>query len=355
MKKVLLAMSGGTDSSVCAMILQEQGYEVIGAHISFFHADWASAEVMKQQREAQANVANLCAALGIPHVEIAADKEFYHHVVRYFINELYDGRTPFPCAVCNPLVKWQLLFQKSQELQCHYIATGHYVRCETHCNRTYIAQAVDPDKDQAFFLWELSQEILQKTIFPLGNMLKQTVRQYAENHGFHSVATRKDSLGICFLNNSNYRPFLVKELAKMGKSIAKGKHISLNGNVLAENEGYAWYTVGQRKNLGYNANKRLFVHSIQAAQNTVTLSEYKDLYRTQFRVKNYYFHSLNDCAQELIVKIRYRNQSHRCRLEILDEQNLIVQLETPLEAIAPGQTAVFFNGNCVVGGGFIAE
>jgi tRNA-specific 2-thiouridylase len=353
MKKILLAMSGGTDSSVCAMLLQEQGYEVIGVHISFFHADWASPEVMQQQREAQKNVADLCASLGIQHVEIAADEEFYSTVVTYFVDELYAGRTPFPCAVCNPQVKWHILFQKAQELQCDYIASGHYVRLKKLNNRLYIAQAADPDKDQSFFLWGLSQEILQKTVFPLGGMLKHDVRRYAEHHGFHSVATRKDSLGICFLNNRNYRPFLDKELAKRGTSIAKGNHISLDGTVLAPNEGYAWYTVGQRKNLGYNANKRLFVHSIQATHNTVTLSEYKDLYRTSFSVRNYYFQDLSDCEQELIVKIRYRNQANLCRIEILDEKNLLVHLHTPLEAIAPGQTAVFFNGSLVVGGGFI--
>lgn len=346
-------MSGGTDSSVCAMLLRKQGYEVIGAHISFFHENWASADVMRQQYEAQKNVADLCTSLDIELVEIAADEEFYNTVVHYFVDELYAGRTPFPCAVCNPQVKWHILFQKAQELNCDYIATGHYVRVEEYNNHLYIAQAADPDKDQAFFLWGLSQEILQKTLFPLGALLKSDVRRYAENHGFHSVATRKDSLGICFLNNSNYRPFFSKELAKQGKTIAKGTHISLDGTVLSSNEGYAWYTVGQRKNLGYNANKRLFVHSIQAAENTVTLSEYKDLYKTSFRVRNYHFHALSDCKQELIVKIRYRNQAHRCTIEIVDEISLIVHVNNPLEAVAPGQTAVFYAGNCVVGGGFI--
>ncbi|MCL2326998.1 MAG: tRNA 2-thiouridine(34) synthase MnmA [Bacteroidetes bacterium] len=349
----LLAMSGGTDSSVCAMLLREQGYEVIGVYISFFHEDWANAEVMQQQCEAQRNVAGLCASLGIEYVEIDATDEFYNTVVRYFVDEFYAGRTPFPCAVCNPQVKWRILFEKAQELDCDFIATGHYVQIEKHNNHLYVVQGTDPDKDQAFFLWGLSQEILRKTIFPLGGMLKNDVRKFAENHGFHSVATRKDSLGICFLNNSNYRPFLTKELAKQGKSIDKGSHIGLNGEFLSPNEGYAYYTVGQRKNLGYHANKRLFVHSVQAAQNTVTLSEYKDLYKTSFRVQNYYFHSLDDCKQELIVKIRYRKQAHNCTIEIVDEKNLIVHLQQPLEAIAPGQTAVFFIENRVVGGGFI--
>jgi len=351
---VLLAMSGGTDSSVCAMLLQEQGYEVIGVHISFFHADWASAEAMQQQREAQKNVAGLCASLGIEHIEIDAAAEFYDTVVRYFVDELYAGHTPFPCAVCNPQVKWRILFEKARELNCDFIATGHYVHIENHNNLLYITQGADPDKDQSFFLWGLPQEILQKTMFPLGAMLKSEVRSYAERHGFHAVATRKDSLGICFLNNSNYRPFLTKELEKQGKSIAKGSHIDVNGTFLSPNEGYAWYTVGQRKNLGYHANKRLFVHSVQAAGNTVTLSEYKDLYKTRFPVQNYYFHTLDDCKQELIVKIRYRKQAHKCRVEIVDETNLIVHLHQPLEAIAPGQTAVFYLDNCVVGGGFIA-
>ncbi len=184
-------MSGGTDSSVCAMLLQEQGYEVIGVHISFFHSDWASAEVMQQQRDAQRNVADLCASLGIEHVEIDATAEFYNTVVRYFVDELYAGRTPFPCAVCNPQIKWRILFQKMQELNCDYIATGHYVHVSTSFNNRiavakrnqspdllYITQGSDPDKDQAFFLWGLSQEILQKAIFPLGRMCKSDVRKF---------------------------------------------------------------------------------------------------------------------------------------------------------------------------------
>ncbi|MDR2963804.1 MAG: tRNA 2-thiouridine(34) synthase MnmA [Bacteroidales bacterium] len=354
MKKILLAMSGGTDSSVSAMLLQEQGFEVVGLHISFFHETWASAHVMQEQAQAQKNVEELCSSLGIEHHEIDASEEFYNTVVRYFVNEYSAGRTPFPCAVCNPLVKWRIVYNASQMLDCEKIATGHYVQIQSHNNRLYVTQGADPDKDQAFFLWGLSQEILQKTVFPLGSMLKSDVRKYAQQRGFQSIAKRKDSLGVCFLACADYRPFVRQELAKQGKAIIAGTHIDLQGNALAPNEGYAFYTVGQRKNLGYNANKRLFVHSVQAEENTVILSEYKDLYRTSFRVKEYYFHSSEDYAQELTVKIRYRNQENVCRVEIVNAQELVVHLHTPLEAVAPGQTAVFYSGKRVVGGGFIA-
>lgn len=352
---VLLAMSGGTDSSAAAMLLREQGFQVQGVFISFFDASWAPEHVIANQHTAARNVQELCASLNIPFHHIHASQEFYETVITYFVDEYVAGRTPFPCAVCNPKIKWQMLFSLARELQCYYIATGHYVQIQTHNNLFYIAPGVDPDKDQSFFLWGLSQEILAHTLFPLGTYTKPEVRAYAQSKGYTSIAQLKDSLGICFVGNDDYRPFVAKELARRKICIPHGKHINTLGEYISTNQGYIWYTVGQRRQLGVHTNKRMFVQSIDAAANTVTLGDYASLYRTEFRIHSYYFHTPADMQGELIVKIRYRNQQHRCTLDMRNANECIVYLTTPLEAIAPGQTAVFYKDNRVVGGGFISK
>lgn len=346
-------MSGGTDSSVSAMILQERGFEVIGLHISFFDSTWADPQIIEQQETAVSNVEELCKTLSIRYIEINAAKEFYSTVIQYFTQTYADGKTPFPCAVCNPQLKWKILFDQACKQGCDYIATGHYVAIQEYNGILYISQGKDPDKDQSFFLWGLSQEILRKTIFPLADMHKSEVRKYAESKGFISVSKRKDSLGVCFLDNSDYRPFISKEFQKMGIQIKSGNFCDTNGNILGTHKGYPFYTVGQRKNLGIHLNKRLFVKEISATENTVTLSDYAPLYKTEFTINSWYFHSEKDISKQLIVKIRYRKQSNYCRLDINTDTTITVKLLTPLESIAPGQTAVFYDDSRVVGGGFI--
>jgi len=351
--KILLAMSGGTDSSAAAVMLHEQGYDVQGLFISFFNSNWASPQVIAQQQESLNTAAEVCSALSIPFHHVDASQKFYTTVIEYFVQEYVAARTPFPCAICNPRLKWQILYDYSIDLQCDCIATGHYVSVEKRTDLYYISQGIDPDKDQSFFLWGLAQHLLSRTIFPLGSFTKKQVREYAYNKGFTTISQRKDSLGICFLGNSNYRPFLVQELAKRNITIPRGNHINEQGEIIAPNEGYTWYTVGQRKQLGIALNTRLFVKCINAQDNTVTLSPYISLFRTQFIVHSYYFHSPTDMQGDLTVKIRYRNQEHSCNITDIGEKTCTVQLHTPLEAIAPGQTAVFYKDTRVVGGGFI--
>ena len=310
-------------------------------------------QLWRSKNNQKKNVEELCKTLPIPHIFVDASQEFYDTVIDYFVTEFLNARTPFPCAVCNPKLKWNIVFKKAQEIGCDFIASGHYVGIEETNGIHYITQGLDPDKDQSFFLWGLNQEILQKTIFPLGKLKKTDVRKYADEQGFQSIATRKDSLGICFLGNTDYRPFITQELQKRGIQIPQGKYRNEQGEFIAKNEGYLWYTVGQRRQLGVHLNSRVFVKSIHAAENSVVLSNYTALFKTQFCVENYYFHTLEDTKKTLIVKIRYRKQANLCTLEIINETQLIVHLSKPLESIAPGQTAVFYDEGRVVGGGFI--
>ncbi len=352
-KKIVLAMSGGTDSSAAAILLQEQGYEVYGLFIIFYDAQWAPGHVVQQQEVSCNNVKKLCNILHIPCYIHNASQEFYSTVISYFVTEYIEGRTPFPCAKCNPLLKWKILYDYAVQLNCNYIATGHYVNIELHNEIYYITQGIDSDKDQSFFLWGLTQDILQKAVFPLGGNTKQQVREYARSKGFVDVATRKDSLGVCFLGNTNYRSFVTRELAKRSVRVEAGKFVDEHGNYISNNKGYVWYTVGQRKQLGLNINTRMFVKSIDAKNNTVTVSPYSSLFRSQFVIHSFYFHTLQDMQGELVVKVRYRNQSNICTLQYNSTESITVILQKPLEAIAPGQTAVFYKNNRVVGGGFI--
>ena len=352
-KTVLLAMSGGTDSSVAAMILGSNNYKVTGLFISFFGDSWAPRHVLETQKNSLQKTQNLCNSLSIPLIHVNASEQFYSEVISNFTQEFAQGRTPFPCAHCNPKVKWKILIDTATQLHVEHIATGHYTDIEMYNGISYITQGKDPDKDQSFFLWGLSQDILRKTVFPLAGMHKTEVRKYAEQHGFSEISSQKESMGICFLGNTDYRPFLTNELQKQGITVPHGWFIRENGERIARHKGYINYTVGQRKQLGITLNTRMFVSKIDADTNSVILSKFTSLFKTMFSITDFYFHSFNDITKKLIVKVRYRNQATPCTLTFRDTQTIEVQLQEPLESIAPGQTAVFYDGNRVVGGGFI--
>src|SRR5690554_893241 len=351
-KTVLVAMSGEIDSTVAARLLLLQGYSVGGLFISFFNEIWAHPQVIEQQKKSHMHVQKICSELNIPFFHKDMSEYFYSEIVSYFVSEYADGRTPFPCAVCNPKVKWQTLFDTAQELGYSHIATGHYTEIVLKNDIHYIKKGKDYDKDQSFFLWSLPQHILKKTIFPLSNITKEETYAIAKSYAITS-AQKKESTGVCFLHNGDYRAFVTHELHKKGIHIPEGTYLDVSGNVISKNKGYIHYTIGQRKKLGINLNKRMFVHSIIPEKNEIILSDYSLLYKSSFIVKNYYFQRIEDTKKNLIVKIRYREQATECIITIKSESILTVHLCTPLESIAPGQTAEFYDGNCVVGGGFI--
>ncbi|MFO7869543.1 MAG: tRNA 2-thiouridine(34) synthase MnmA [Bacteroidales bacterium] len=351
-KTVLIAMSGGIDSSVAALLLQKDGYSVEGLFISFFNSSWVDPLVIEQQQRAMKHVESLCSYLHIPFHHIDVSRAFYDIVISYFVSEYASGKTPFPCAICNPQLKWKTLCEMAENLNISHIATGHYNGIETKNNVQYITQGVDSLKDQSFFLWGLPQSILVKTIFPLAHYTKKEVYKIAQQCNITSADT-KESTGICFLPDKNYRPFIVNELSKRNTTIPNGKFIDIHGAFLGHNDGYIHYTVGQRKHLGVNFNKRMFVHALNSTKNTVTLSDYSSLYKKEFYVHNFYFHTSQDIHKKLIVKIRYREQAHECTIEKIDTKKIRIILAKPLNSIAPGQTAVFYDNRRVVGGGFI--
>ncbi|MDL2290139.1 tRNA 2-thiouridine(34) synthase MnmA [Paludibacteraceae bacterium OttesenSCG-928-F17] len=343
--RVLLGMSGGTDSSVAAMLLLEQGYDVTGITFRF----WDEEENPQYVKDA----VRLAEQLNIKHIVKDVRSIFHDTIVRYFIDEYLAGRTPFPCAKCNNELKWSLLFEEAEKLDCEKVSMGHYANIKYDNGHYFIAKGIDEDKDQSFFLWGLSEEQLKRIIFPLGEMTKDKVRKYAAEKGFKQVAEKKDSLGVCFCPG-DYRSFLKSQIKDYPSYIYPGNFIDEDENTLGQHEGYPLYTVGQRRGLIY-LNRAVFVKEIRPQTNEVVLAPLKSLYKNTFKVKGYRLidKSLFSNNFDSIVKIRYRKQETMCRIILLDDDRLEVELKEPLESIASGQTAVFYRNDKVLGGGFI--
>ena len=339
-------MSGGTDSSVTALLLQDAGYEVVGVTFRFYEKE-GDTEYLDDARE-------LCRRLGIQHIVSDQRELFKKSIIDYFVSEYMSGHTPVPCTLCNNHLKWPLLRQIANETGIYYIATGHYVRKQKIDGFWHIINGVDEDKNQSFFLWGLPQDIFERMVLPMGELTKNRVREIAEERGFLKVARKKDSLGVCFCP-MDYRTFLRDRVP--AEAIQRGKFVDEEGNFIAWHEGYPFYTIGQRRGLGIDLNQAVFVKDILPVENRVVLGDLRSLERTEMRLKDW---NIINSAQllgrdDVIVKIRYRKQENRCTVTLSPDNTLLVKLHEPLTAIAPGQAAVFYRDNVVLGGGIIIE
>ncbi len=337
-------MSGGIDSSISALILLEQGFDVVGVHFRFLDKD----------NNEQLQISLFTEKLGIDFFTIDVRREFEQRIIHYYVNEYLLGRTPFPCTKCNSEVKWELMFEYAKKLDCQFVSMGHYVQKVYENDRWFIKEGMDKEKDQSFFLWGLSQKQLEKILFPLGEMTKQEVKALAEERGFKRIIKKRESVGACFCPG-DYRKFLKKELEKRNITVEKGIFVDEKGQQLGEHNGYPFYTVGQRRGLGLNLNKAVFVKEIDPTNNRIVLAPLSNLYKNSFWVENY---RLVDSALlfndfSTIVRIRYRKQNTPCNLTIISPTQLKVELAEPLEAIASGQSAVFYKDKKVIGGGYI--
>ena len=345
-KRVLLGMSGGTDSSVAALLLQDAGYEVVGITFRFYEKD-EDTEYLDDARE-------LCNRLGIEHIISDQREVFRSTIIDYFIREYMAGHTPVPCTLCNNYLKWPLLRQIADQMGIYHIATGHYVQKQLIDNHWHIINGADEDKNQSFFLWGLPQDILERMVLPMGGLTKQRVREIAEERGFMKAAHKKDSLGVCFCP-MDYRTFLRENVSV--EAIQRGEFVDVDGNFIAMHEGYPFYTIGQRRGLGIDLNQAVFVKDIIPSQNKVVLGNLKSLERSQMRLKDW--NIINPAQlldeEDVIVKIRYRKQENRCTVTLLPDNTLHIQLHEPLTAIAPGQAAAFYRDNTLLGGGIIME
>lgn len=372
-KRVLLGMSGGTDSSVAAMRLLEAGYEVIGVTFRFYELN-GSTEYLEDAR-------NLAERLGIRHITYDAREIFARQIIEYFVQEYLAGRTPVPCTLCNNYLKWPLLAKIADEMGVFYIATGHYAQ-NIQLNETfYITYATDSDKDQTFFLWGLKQDTLNRMLLPMGDITKAEARAWAAEHGFRKVATKKDSIGVCFCP-MDYRTFLKDWLVRNGQMsvsnseasinnsqtsgndkqtwsdrIRRGRFVDEKGNFIAWHEGYPFYTIGQRRGLGIHLNRPVFVKEIDPEKNEVMLASLSSLEKTEMWLKDWNLVNQERTLDrsDIIVKIRYRKQENYGTITVTSDHLLHVQLHEPLTAIAPGQAAAFYGDGLLLGGGIIVN
>ena len=350
-------MSGGIDSTVAAMLLLEQGYELVGVTYRTF--DNISRGCMEKEKgccsvDSLFEAKRMAQELGFEHHILDIRQEFKKTVIANFIDEYLHGRTPNPCVICNSTIKWGKLIETANELGCDYIATGHYARIGHQNDRWYLRKGADLSKDQTYFLWTLTQENLSRTIFPLGELTKPQVRQIAFEHGYEKLSQKGESQEICFIPDNDYRTFLAEQVEDYAKKYGPGYFIDTTGKKLGQHKGFPSYTIGQRKGLGIALGQPMFVIAIHPEDNTVVLGTKDELQGNTFYAKNINLMKYTQLPEGLQVcpKIRYRNAGGKAFLYPEDDRIRVV-FDEPMDSITPGQSAVFYENEDLVAGGYI--
>lgn len=354
-KRVLVGMSGGVDSSVAAYLLREQGYDVVGVTMKVWPQDCISrAEDKCCGPQAIADARGVAHSLGIPHYVVDEAHQFERLVIDYFSSEYRAGRTPNPCVMCNEKLKFGNLWQKAQALGAEYIATGHYAIIEHHSGRSVLRKGVDPRKDQSYFLFSLRQPQLQRALTPIGTMQKPEIRAIARSLGL-KVADKVDSQEICFVPGNDYKAFLRSHLG--AEEFHPGGIFDLAGNFLGDHEGIEMFTIGQRKGLPGGSPRPRYVVDLDPETNRVIVGDAEDLVSEEFEVDrvNWIAAGAADEPREITVKIRYSHSGAAATLTPLPDGRARVELHAAQKAITPGQAAVFYDGDVVVGGGWIVR
>ncbi|MFW5753813.1 MAG: tRNA 2-thiouridine(34) synthase MnmA [Marinilabiliaceae bacterium] len=346
-EKVLIGMSGGLDSSLTALLLKNSGYHVVGATLKTWHESSDSRDHVIEKAQKTAG------ELGIEHYVIDGEQAFKNKVVDYFCHEYLSGRTPNPCNRCNPLIKWPLLLEKADELGCPTIATGHYVRKVYANNKWFIQKGVDYQKDQSYFLWNLDQTILEKAIFPLGDKTKEEVRQMAIAQGLKETARQRESMGVCFLKENDYRNFIKQWARENNIRILPGEIVDEKGAIIGKHPGLPYFTIGQKRGLGLE-NKHLAVARMDAASNRIMVADAASLTFSHLTLRDYHLTAPLEKNQSRKVSIRIRGfdtvPSIPGQIKV-DEQGLQVEFFKKAHGLTPGQSIVFYGEDCVIGGG----
>lgn len=344
-ERVLIGMSGGIDSTAACLMLMEQGYQPVGLTMM----------VWDNGTDSVGEAASLARHLGIEHHVADIRKDFEKTVVANFIEEYLRGRTPNPCVMCNPTFKFRLLAEYADMHDCRYIATGHYSRLVDVGGHRHICRGIDDTKDQSYFLWRLGEDVLQRCIFPLGNYRKSDVREYLRGRGYEAKAQSGESMEVCFIRD-DYRDFLREHCRP--EDIREGWFVSTDGKKLGKHKGLPYYTVGQRKGLGIALGEPAYVLKLNAEHNTVMLGSKEHLKAGYMLVEGWQSPDaayLFDGDRRLSVMIRYRGKAIDCQVSRVDERNMIVRFMSEASAVTPGQSAVFYDGDIMLGGGYIAN
>ncbi|MFZ0805878.1 MAG: tRNA 2-thiouridine(34) synthase MnmA [Candidatus Sulfotelmatobacter sp.] len=365
-RTIAVAMSGGVDSSTVAAMLRAEGHDVIGLTMQLWNQRrLAGRGGMPESVQGRCcslddvyDARRVAQQIGIPYYVVNHEERFERDVVRPFVEEYLSGRTPIPCSLCNNHLKFDQLLIVAQQIGAERVATGHYARVayDEARGRWLLKRPADTSKDQTYFLFGLTQDQLSRTLFPLGDMTKPEVRELARKHGL-ALAEKPDSQEICFVPGGDYKRFIDAYLAEQGESLpdTAGDLVTTSGHIIGEHAGIHNFTVGQRKGLGVATGSPLYVIQISGAQKQVIVGGEENLYSKTLRAKRVNLISVDDVREPMrvTVKIRHRHEPAAAVLERSAEDEVLVTFDQPQRAITPGQAAVFYDGEIVVGGGWI--
>ena len=355
-KTVVVAMSGGVDSSVAAALLKEQGYNLIGITMKTWgFDDFPEKDSGCCSLETIYSAKNVAHNLGFPHYTLDFTEKFNDIVISNFISEYLKGNTPNPCVLCNKAIKWGALLEKAESLGADYIATGHYAKVNYNENykRFIVSAANDNQKDQSYALWRVSQYALSKTLFPLSNYTKSEIRNIAREMGLKPADT-PDSQEICFVPNDDYRELIQIRLPELSEKLSGGD-ILYHDKKIGTHKGYPYYTIGQRRGLNVAIGKKIYVSGTDPEKNIVTVDDESGLFHSGFTANeiNLMMFDKIESPVKAKVKIRYNDKGSEALIEQTGEDLVKVTFDSPQKAITPGQSAVFYSGNDLIGGGII--
>lgn len=359
--RVLVAMSGGVDSSVAAVLLKQQGYDVVGITMKTW--DYAASGGRKGKEVGCCTLDSMNDARGVavrfdfPHSVVDIREEFGDWVIDTFTSEYMAGRTPNPCVLCNTHIKWTALLRRANDLDCEFIATGHYARVRTDATvgRQVLMTGLDSNKDQSYALWGVSQENLSRTILPLGTYTKTEIRQMATEFGLHRVAAKPDSYEICFVPDNDYRRFIRERVGNIEERVGPGNFVNSDGEIVGRHEGYPFYTIGQRHGLGLSMGEPYYVTAIDPKSNTIGVGPREQLLRQSLLADQLNLIKYDSIPDDLPVtaKIRYNDVGAGGLARQVGSDSVRVDFAEARTAITPGQAVVLYEGEDVVGGAWI--
>lgn len=361
--RVLVAMSGGVDSSVAAVLLKEQGYEVIGITMKTWDYERSATKKSGKETgcctlESMNDARQIAVKHDFKHFIVDIRDEFGDWVIDRFVDEYMNGRTPNPCVLCNTHIKWAALLKRANNLGCDFIATGHYANVRKENDRFVISRGLDKNKDQSYALWGVKQAHLARTVFPLGGYSKIRIREMAEEFGLLNVANKPDSYEICFIPDDDYRRFIRNKVEYFDERVKPGNFVDKNGKVVGTHKGFPFYTIGQRRGLDLAMGKPVYVTHIDPINNVITIGEEEDLIAnicTANEVNMIKYDRLPSQEMEVIGAIRYNDEGAIGFLSQLEEYKLLMKFPTGRSAITPGQALVCYDGDDVLAGGWIQK